>query len=347
MLLFDNRRNKEVRLLYHSAKRRSASRLMIFIIALILFIFGLGLNLSVGASDIGIIDALKYLFVWDGSKEQLIISTLRLPRTLIGVFVGASLAVAGALMQAMTRNPLASPQIFGVNAGASLFVVASIVILPASAYSSVVFAFAGAAAGGAIVYMIASSGGMTPVKLALSGMAVHLFLSSMTQAVIILNESGEDVLYWMTGAIDGSNWQDVLTIAPFSVIGIGLALMFSGSVSVLGLGDETAKGLGQNMNGIRILISFIILILSGASVAVAGPIGFVGLLVPHIVRKVAGENYKYVLPFSALFGAILLVYADVLARWIAFPYESPVGIVTAIIGTPFFLYLARKGRNLK
>lgn len=137
------------------------------------------------------------------------------PRTLIGVFVGASLAVAGALMQAMTRNPLASPQIFGVNAGASLFVVASLVILPASSYSSVVFAFAGAAAGGAIVYMIASSGGMTPVKLALSGMAVHLFLSSMTQAIIILNESGEDVLYWMTGAIDGSNWQDVMTIALF------------------------------------------------------------------------------------------------------------------------------------
>ncbi|MCC2930365.1 Fe(3+) dicitrate ABC transporter permease FecD [Bacillus sp. LBG-1-113] len=333
--------------MYYSAKRRSSSRLMVFIIALIILIFGLGLNLSVGASDIGIIDALTYLFVWDGSKEQLIISTLRLPRTLIGVFVGASLAVAGALMQAMTRNPLASPQIFGVNAGASLFVVASLVILPASSYSSVVFAFAGAAAGGAIVYMIASSGGMTPVKLALSGMAVHLFLSSMTQAIIILNESGEDVLYWMTGAIDGSNWQDVMTIAPLSVIGIGLALVFSGPVSVLGLGDETAKGLGQNMNGMRILISFIILLLSGASVAVAGPIGFVGLLVPHIVRKLIGENYKYVLPFSALFGAILLVYADVLARWIAFPYESPVGIVTAIIGTPFFLYLARKGRNLK
>lgn len=138
-----------------------------------------------------------------------------------------------------------------------------------------------------------------------------------------------------------------MTIAPFSVIGIGLALVFSGPVSVLGLGDETAKGLGQNMNGMRILISFIILILSGASVAVAGPIGFVGRFVPHIVRKLIGENYKYVSLFSALFGAILLVYADVLARWIAFPYESPVGIVTAIIGTPFFLYLARKGRNLK
>lgn len=152
--VFATRRSKEVRLLYHSAKRRSSSRLMMFIIALIIFIFGLGLNLSVGASDISIIDSLKYLFVWDGSKEQLIISTLRLPRTLIGVFVGASLAVAGALMQAMTRNPLASPQIFGVNAGASLFVVASLVILPASPYSSVIFAFAGAAAGGAIVYMI-------------------------------------------------------------------------------------------------------------------------------------------------------------------------------------------------
>jgi len=324
----------------------SGNRFVIFITAFILFIAGIGLNLSVGASHISFAAALKSLVVLDHSKEQLIITTLRLPRTLIAVFVGANLAVAGALMQAMSRNPLASPQLFGVNAGASLAVVASIVLFPhLNAFSSVGFALIGAATGGFIVYSFSSSGGMTPVKLALIGMAVHLFLSSFTQGIIILNESAGDVLYWMTGAIDGSNWQDVSVVLPFTIIGIGLAVIFSGAVSILGLGDETAKGLGQNTKGIKALVSILILILAGSSVAVAGPIGFVGLMVPHIVRKLAGENYKFVIPFTALFGALLLVYADVLARFIAFPYESPVGIVTAVLGTPFFLYLARKERN--
>lgn len=326
----------------------SANRLLILITAFILFILGMGLNLSVGASHISFAKALKSLVVWDHSKEQLIITTLRLPRTLIAVFVGANLAVAGALMQAMTRNPLASPQLFGVNAGASLAVVASIVLFPhLNAFSSVGFALVGAAAGGLIVYSFSSSGGMTPVKLALTGMAVHLFLSSFTHGIIILNESAGDVLYWMTGAIDGSNWKDVTVILPFTLVGVGLAVICSGAVSILGLGEETAKGLGQNTKAIKTLVSLVILILAGSSVAVAGPIGFVGLIVPHIVRKLVGENYKFVIPFSALFGALLLVYADVLARWIAFPYESPVGIVTAILGTPFFLYLARKERNAR
>lgn len=224
----------------------SANRFLIFITAFILFIAGIGLNLSVGASHISFANALKSLVVWDHSKEQLIITTLRLPRTLLAVFVGANLAVAGALMQAMTRNPLASPQLFGVNAGASLAVVASIVLFPhLNAFSSVGFALIGAAAGGFIVYSFSSSGGMTPVKLALTGMAVHLFLSSFTQGIIILNESAGDVLYWMTGAIDGSNWQDVSVVLPFTIIGIGLAVIFSGAVSILGLGVRRQKGLAK------------------------------------------------------------------------------------------------------
>lgn len=250
-------------------------------------------------------------------------------------------------MQALTRNPLASPQVFGVNAGASLCVVAGVVLFPSAQISVVVFAFLGAAIGGLIVYSFGSAGGMTPVKLALAGIAVHLFLSAFTHSIIILNESADDVLFWMAGAISDSNWGDVQTIVPWALIGISISFAMSGSVSVLGLGDATAKGLGQNITIIRTAVSFLVLILAGSSVAVAGPIGFVGLLVPHIARKLVGEDYRFVLPFSALLGAILLVYADVLARFIAYPYESPVGIVTAMIGTPFFLYLASKGRTLK
>lgn len=188
---------------------------------------------------------------------------------------------------------------------------------------------------------------MTHVKLALAGMAVHFLLSSLTQGIIIFSEQAKDVLYWLVGSINGKSWTHVMIILPWSISGLFIALLLSRSISILVLGESTAQGLGQQVNRIRILAGILVIILAGSSVAVAGPIGFVGLIVPHIVRRVLGGDYQRIIPFSALFGAILLVYADILARFIAYPFESPVGIVTAIIGAPFFLYLARKGRHIK
>ncbi|MBO1514925.1 FecCD family ABC transporter permease [Metabacillus bambusae] len=318
------------------------------ITAIILLFCGIIISISVGAADIDAGLVLKSLFETNPSKEQLIIQTLRLPRAIIGVLVGANLAVAGALMQAITRNSLASPQVFGVNAGASLFIVMVFAFLPNLSPSFLVIAaFIGAAAGGITVYSFASGGGMTHVKLALAGIAVHFLLSSLTQSVIIFSEQAKDVLYWLVGAVNGKTWTHVSLILPWSLTGLFVAILFSRSISILVLGESTAQGLGQQVGRIRILAGLLVIILAGSSVAVAGPVGFIGLIVPHIARKLVGGDYRRIIPFSALFGALLLVYADILARFIAYPFESPVGIVTALIGAPFFLYLARKGRNIK
>ncbi|MFU2016653.1 FecCD family ABC transporter permease [Peribacillus butanolivorans] len=318
------------------------------IAGIVLLILGVITSISVGAADIDVAMVLKSFFEVDSSKEQTIIRTLRLPRALVGALVGANLAVAGALMQAITRNSLASPQVFGVNAGASFFIVTSFVFFPnLSSVSLVCIAFIGAAVGGMAVYSFASGGGMTQVKLALAGMAVHFFLSSLTQGMIIFNEQAKDVLYWLVGSINGKTWTHVNMILPWSLSGLFVAVLFSRSVSILVLGENMAQGLGQRVYRIRILAGILVIILAGSSVAVAGPVGFIGLIIPHIVRRLVGGDYRRIIPFSALFGALLLVYADILARFIAYPFESPVGIVTAIIGAPFFLYLAKRGRNLK
>lgn len=316
------------------------------IIGLLLLLMSLIASLSIGAYQIEFRAVLDLLFNDDGSKAASIIHTIRLPRAVIGMVIGACLAIAGAIMQSITNNPLASPQIFGVNAGASLMVVLGVVLLPDLAPNTLVyFAFLGAAVGGATVYYLASTGGgMTPVKLALAGITIHMFLSSIIEGVVLFNEtSTEDVLFWLAGGIDGRNWGDVKLVLPWSIIGVAAALAMSKSLTLLSLGDDVARGLGQKIGLIRMVSSMLVVILAGASVAVAGPIGFIGLMIPNIVRKIIGSDYLYVIPVSAVFGALLLTLSDVISRFIAFPSESPVGIVTALIGAPFFLYLARKG----
>ncbi|RWZ55305.1 iron ABC transporter permease [Halobacillus fulvus] len=312
---------------------------------ILLFISFIG-SLSVGAYSISFDQVLSSLVTDDGSRETAIVQTIRLPRAIVGMIIGACLAIAGAIMQSITNNPLASPQVFGVNAGASLMVVIGVVFLPDLAPGTLVyFAFAGAAIGGVVVYYMASTGGgMTPVKLALAGITVHLFLSSVIEGVVLLNEtSTEDVLFWLAGGIDGRDWSDVQVLLPWSLVGLAIALFLSGSLTILSLGDDVARGLGQRIGLIRGLSAVLVIVLAGVSVAVAGPIGFIGLMIPNIVKKIIGSDYRVVLPLSALLGAFLLTVADVLSRFIAFPAESPVGIVTALIGAPFFLYLARKG----
>ncbi|MDH2449438.1 MULTISPECIES: FecCD family ABC transporter permease [Priestia] len=329
-------------------KKQRARRYIIGFISVFLLIAGIFIHVSVGSSSIGITDVIKALFQPDNSKQTTVIQTLRLPRAVLAALIGASLAVAGALMQAITRNSLASPQVFGVNAGASLAIVVATILFPElHSKTTVYFAFLGSALGGITVYLFAAGGKVTHIKLALAGMAVHLFLSSLTQGVIVLNEDATDVLYWLVGSINGKNWSHVLILLPWSVFGLLAAFIMGRSISILVLGENMATGLGEKVQWIRLVSGVIVIILAGSSVAVAGPIGFIGLMVPHIARKLVGGDYQRILPFSALLGGILLIYADILSRFIAYPFESPVGIVTALIGAPFFLYLARKGRNIK
>ncbi|MBU8905407.1 FecCD family ABC transporter permease [Desertibacillus haloalkaliphilus] len=321
----------------------------LFILGISVLSVGILMSTSVGMADVHFSHVIESFFIADLAKEHLIVQTVRLPRAVIACIIGANLAVAGAIMQAITRNPLASPQIFGINAGASFMVVLSTVLFAGFSSSTLVyFAFIGAAIGGIMVYYLGSSGsGLTPVKLALAGIAIHLFLSALTEGLIIFNEhTTEGVLFWLAGAIDSKSWQDVKLILPWAVTGLICSFLLAKSISILSLGDNVAKGLGQSIGWIRLLSGGLVIILAGASVAVAGPIGFVGLIIPHIARYLVGVDYRVVLPFSALFGAILLVYADVIARFIAFPYESPVGIVTALLGAPYFFYLISRRRKM-
>lgn len=318
---------------------------LIRLLVVLLVLIGLGsyLSLFLGVTTIQPLEAIREWSSGNLSKETLVLTTLRLPRLLLGLLLGANLAVAGALMQAVTRNPLASPQVFGVNAGASLFVVLALLLFPALGTANLVyFAFFGAMIGGLLVFSFASVRGMTSLKLALVGMAIHLLLTSLTKGLILFNDRITNVLYWLSGSISDSGWIEVRLILPWSIIGLILAFSLAKSLAIFQLGQDVAVGLGQNITRIRMLAAVAVVLLAGVTVAAAGAIGFIGLMVPHIVRRLVGEDYRYVLPISALCGGLLLTYADVLARFIAYPYESPVGIVTALLGAPFFLYLAKR-----
>lgn len=318
---------------------------LIRLLVILLILIGLGsyFSLFLGVTTIQPLEAIREWSSGNLSKETLVLTTLRLPRLLLGLLLGANLAVAGALMQAVTRNPLASPQVFGVNAGASLFVVLALLLFPALGTANLVyFAFFGAMIGGLLVFSFASVRGMTSLKLALVGMAIHLLLTSLTKGLILFNDRITNVLYWLSGSISDSGWIEVRLILPWSIIGLILAFSLAKSLAIFQLGQDVAVGLGQNITLIRMLAAVAVVLLAGVTVAVAGAIGFIGLMVPHIVRRLVGEDYRYVLPISALCGGLLLTYADVLARFIAYPYESPVGIVTALLGAPFFLYLAKR-----
>ncbi|MFD1737865.1 FecCD family ABC transporter permease [Bacillus salitolerans] len=322
---------------------------LLFIGGILILLIGIMISTSIGMSEVTFFHVAESFFSTDLTKEHLIAQTVRLPRAIIACIIGANLAVAGAIMQAITRNPLASPQIFGINAGASLLVVASTVFFTGlSSNSLIYFAFIGAAVGGFLVYYLGSAGGgMTPVKLALAGIAIHFFLSALTEGLIIFHEhTTEGILFWLAGAVDSKDWQDVETLLPWAAFGLLGSFLVAKSISILSLGENVAKGLGQNVGWIRIISGGLVVVLAGASVSIAGPIGFVGLIIPHITRYLVGIDYRIVLPFSALFGAILLIYADILARFIAFPYESPVGIVTALLGAPFFFYLIKRRKKL-
>jgi ferric citrate transport system permease protein len=309
---------------------------------------GLVLSVKLGTFAIPWADLWAALGGVQETKEQLIVRTIRLPRAVVAALIGANLAVAGTIMQAVTRNPLASPQIFGINSGAALVVVATIVFIPRLTPAQLVFsAFAGAALGAWIVYSMAMAGGrFTPVKLALAGMSVSMLLSAVTEGLVVMHDQKtQNVLFWMAGSVDGGDWNDVAVLLPWTLIGLIAALLLSRSWNVLAMGEEVASGLGLRIGALRLAAGGLVVMLAGASVAVAGPIGFIGLVIPHIVRALVGTDHRFVLPVAALLGAALLLYADVASRYISYPFESPVGIVTAFIGAPFFLYLIRKGRQ--
>jgi iron complex transport system permease protein len=303
-------------------------------------------SIAFGAADIAPADVWAALFQFDErSTEHLIIRTLRVPRAAVAALVGAAIAVAGALMQGLTRNPLADPGILGIETGAALGVVAAVYFLDIGSLSVyALFAFAGAALTAIAVYGLSSlgPGGPTPLKITIAGAALTALLSSFTTGMLILNQRTlEEVRFWLAGSVAGRDLELLLQAAPYLLAGLVLALALGRQITTIALGDDVARGLGQRTAWVKGLTAVATVLLAGGAVAVAGPIGFIGLVVPHAVRFVVGQDYRWVLPYTALAGASFLVLADVAARLVLRPVELPVGIMTALIGGPFFVYLVR------
>ncbi|MGB6298761.1 MAG: iron ABC transporter permease [Rivularia sp. (in: cyanobacteria)] len=315
------------------------------IIGFIVLAICLFISVSYGAADISWQNVYDSLISFNGSREHLIIRTVRLPRSLLAMIVGASISTAGAIMQGITRNPLADPGILGINAGAAFAVVMAIFLFGASSPSFYVWcAFAGAGITAVSVYFLASLGrsGITPLNLTIAGAAISAFLASLTTGILIVSQSTlEEIRFWLAGSLAGADTSLILQILPYVCIGMVLTLIISKQITILSLGEDIAKGLGQQTASVKILAAVCVLLLDGSAIAVAGAIGFIGLVVPHIVRFIVGLDYRWILPYSALFGAILLLASDIAARLIIKPQEIPVGIMTALVGAPFFIYLAK------
>jgi iron complex transport system permease protein len=275
-----------------------------------------------------------------------IILDLRLPRTLVGMLVGAALGLSGAILQGATRNPLADPGILGINAGATLCVVLGISVFGIAQLSGYVWlAFLGAGLATVFVYLIASLGreGATPVKLALAGAAVTAALTSVTSAILITSvDTLDQIRFWQVGALTGRTTDILAQVSPFILSGIVLALATSRILDGLALGDDVARGLGMRVQRSRALVGIAAVILAGAATAAAGPIAFIGLTVPHVARALTGPNHRWLLPYSMLLAPIMLIGADIVGRVIAPPGELQVGIVTAALGAPFFIALVQR-----
>lgn len=284
---------------------------------------------------------------FNGSNEHLIIQTVRLPRAIIAVVVGASLAIAGALMQALTKNPLASPGVFGINAGAGFFVVIAVSIFGVSSLQAYTWiSFLGAAVAAFSVYFVGSFGreGLTPMKLTLAGAAMAALFSSLTQGFLVTNESALDqVLFWLAGSVQGRKLEMLYSILPYTGTALIICFFLASKINLLMMGEDVAKGLGQKTGTVKLITAIVIIFLAGGSVAIAGPVGFVGIVIPHIARYFVGNDHRWILPYCAVLGGVLLVAADICARYVVMPEEVPVGIMTALVGTPFFIYIARRG----
>lgn len=302
-------------------------------------------SITLGAAEITPQVVYTALFNYDPTQyDQLIIQTVRLPRVVAGVIVGAALAVAGALMQGLTRNPLADSGLLGINAGAAFAVVLLVTLTSAPSLTSYALAaLIGAGLAAAFVYGIgALSGGATPLRLTLAGVILTAFVTSLTTAILIQDqETLEQIRFWTAGSLGGRDFAIIVQTAPLIGAGLVGALLISPQITTISLGDDVAKGLGQNTLIVRSFAAVLVVLLAGGAVALAGPIGFVGLVIPHVARFIAGVDYRWIIPYSALLGGMLVTLADVAARVALRPLELPVGVMLALVGAPFFIYLAR------
>lgn len=330
-------------------KRHTVSSHVLVITGVVILVILICVSITQGTADISISTVMDAFMNFDKSNTQhLMIIDLRLPRVLASALIGSALAAAGAIMQGTTRNPMADSGLMGINAGAALAMSVCFAFLPGAGYGMLIFfAFLGAALSALLISGIAAGqkGETYPLNLVLAGAAISALLSSLSQGIALAFHVAKDVLFWTVGGVAGVTWQQFYILAPVISAALLGAFLLSPYVSILNMGEGIAKGLGLNNSLIQALCTVVVVALAGVSVSVVGAVSFVGLIVPHAARFMVGVDYKNVIPSAAVMGGILLVMADLGARMINPPFEVPIGVITSLIGVPFFLYLSRKTRR--
>ncbi|WP_188591887.1 FecCD family ABC transporter permease [Paenibacillus silvae] len=321
----------------------------LFIIGLFMSsaIISIIISLGFGAVSVDVRSILSILFGNTSSDYYTIIWNIRLPRTLVAVFVGINLALSGTLLQGVMRNPMADPHIIGVSSGAGLFGTTMLLVFPAFSHLLVPVAFVGALASALLIYLLAWDRGVSPMRIILAGVATSAFLNSGVSALYTFySDRIQGAVSFMVGSLSAKSWGHVETIIPYSIIGLLLALLSAQRMNVLLLGDSESKSLGLNTEGYRLWFIAVSALLAASAISIVGMLGFVGLIVPHAARMLVGNDYRILLPASALLGVTVLCLSDTIGRIAFAPIELPVGIIMGVIGAPFFLYLLRKKRTL-
>lgn len=330
-----------------AVRSRPVAAVVILACGVVVLVLSLFLSISVGSTRVPLQTVWAALFHFDsGLTQHQVIMEVRFPRVLAGMMVGAALSVSGAVMQGMTRNPIADPGLLGLNAGAGFVLAFVFAFFPNMSYTTLIlYSFLGAGIGAALVFGIGamSKAGLTPLRLTLSGAAVSALLSALAEGIAVFFKIGQNLAFWYAGGLAGISWTQVKIMLPWIAAALIGAICLSRPITVLSLGDEISAGLGQRNGLVRLGGTLVVLVLAGAAVSAVGAIGFLGLLIPHIVRYLVGVDYRWVIPCSAVLGALLIVLADTLARVINPLHEAPVGGLIALVGVPFFLYLVRKG----
>ncbi len=314
--------------------------------SIVFFVLCFAVSLLFGAADTTYPDLRHAIAGRDMGDKALMLREIRIPREVGAILVGSAFAVSGAVMQGVTRNPLADPGLLGLSSGAYLALAVGIAFIPGLNYFGIMTAcFIGAAFGAALVITLGSMrrGSLSPIRLVLAGAAVSAFLYAIADGLGLLFKISKDVSMWTAGGLVGTTWGQLQAIAPVILVALIVTLFMSNQVTLLSLSDEVATGLGQKLVQIKAIMFVLIVLLTGASVALVGNMAFVGLMIPHIVRRFVGTDYRYILPFSVFAGASFMLLADTIGRTLNSPYETPVVAVVAMLGLPFFLFVVRKG----
>lgn len=329
---------------------RKTATCLLMLVGFILLIVGIVTSVSLGARNIDLSTIINSILHDSNDINTKLIRDVRIPRAIAAALVGGFLAVAGAIMQGITRNPIAEPSVMGITQGATFMIAVAFVLqriypdLIINSFSMMMFAFVGASISGLLVYFVSSRRirKVDPVKLALAGTALGTLLISLAMGISMYFNLSQQLSFWISGGLTSAKWEGVMLLAILGGIGLIGAIFLSPKITILSLGEEVAIGLGQKTNQVRFISIVLVILLTGASVSVAGNIVFVGLIIPQIAKAIVGADYKYIIPSSMVLGAVLLVYSDILARMINPPYETPIGSLTALLGVPMFIYLVRK-----